>query len=77
MVYFIGPFACCNFMHHLFWKVFCNMLISKLHSLGSVFNTVYVLILEQLLLPKDTVFFVFAACYKRPLSRSYVNHHAL
>ena len=43
----------------------------KLQSRDRVFRPVYVLILEQLLVPKILYFLVFAACYKQPLSRSF------
>ena len=47
-----GSFVCCNFMH-------LNPEILKLQSTDKVFSTVYVVILEQLLVQKNTVFFLF------------------
>ena len=45
-----------------------------------VFSTVYVVVLEQLVVPKNNIFFCFAAChkhlqiiYKHRLSRSFAN----
>ena len=49
-----------------------NPEISKLQSPDRVFSTVYVLILEQLLVPKILYFLVFAA-YKHALSRSFLD----
>ena len=33
---FSGPFTCCNFMHYLFRKVFCNILIQKFQKVTVV-----------------------------------------
>ena len=49
---------------------YLNTEISKLHFPDRVFGTVYVLILEQLLMPK---ILYFGACHKRPLFRSFTN----
>ena len=38
-----------------------------------MFSTVYVNILEQLLMPKILYFFVFKACHKHPFPRSFTN----
>ena len=52
-----------------------NPEISKLHSPDNVFSTVYVLILEEALVPKILIFFVFEAYQTHPLSRSFTSTH--
>ena len=74
-----GSFRCCNFMYQLFRKVFCNIYLNpeipKLQSLNRLFSTAYVVILEQLLVQKMLYFFVFEACDRHSLSRSFTNTH--
>ena len=52
-----------------------NPKISKLHSPDGVFSTVYVLVLEEALVPKILNFFVFEAYQTHPPSKSFTSTH--
>ena len=68
-----GSFVCCNVMHYLFSNDFCNILIQlKLQSQDTVFSTVYVVILEQLLVKKSCIF-----CFLPPMGNSHFANHFL
>ena len=82
-LYLPGPtlsrsFVRCNFIHQLFGKVFCNILIEKVpnYSPRTGFLALYMsLFKNNYWCAKNTVFFVFAACDKYPLSRSFTSTH--
>ena len=65
-------FVCCYFMHYLFTKVFCNILIQKFQNLRTIIGA------------KNTAYFCFCSLwqsptfqiiYKHPLSRSFLDSH--
>ena len=75
--YLPGPtlsrsFVCFYFMHYLSRKVFCNTLIHKFqnYSPRTVFSTVYVLVLEQILVEKNCVFL-----FLRPVTNTHFPDH--
>ena len=71
-----GPFVCCNFTHYLFRKVFMQDLnpeISKLHFPDRLFSTVYVLIVEELLVPKILHFLFSQPVTNTQLSRLFTS----
>ena len=72
-VFLSGSFVCCNFMHHLFWKVFCNILIQKFKNYTPwTGNTLYVyaFILEQLSVPEILIFL-----FLRPVKNTHFPDH--
>ena len=59
-------FLCCNFMHYLFRKAFCNILIQKFqncsHQTGCL--ALYTSLFQKDYWCQKLYFFVFVACYK-------------
>ena len=69
-------FTCCNVIHYLFRKVFCNILIKKFQSCSPRTGCL-ALYVEQLLVTKILYFFLLVTCCKYPLSRSFLNHRVI